>query len=248
MKKRFNDLFWGIALIAIALGILAVAFGFIQTPTSRMVWTVLIGLVALASLIKMNWFGFFFIAAVGLHINAEQLGIQSVWVLYLAALLFSIGFQMIFFKVFRKGPRIIINSDKEKFDKEINFDFNEYKKYKSSSSDMSSDHIAIENNFSEQAKYIQSINLTSANIENNFGGLRVYFDQAQFNSDGCTVQVENNFGECTLYFPSNVSIDNRLESFLGSASDTGHYSNNANLGKVVITGESNFGNIKIVIV
>ncbi|NLC41519.1 MAG: hypothetical protein GX775_01500 [Erysipelothrix sp.] len=239
MNKRFKDIYWAFVLIAFALGILAIAFGFLTTPTVRLVWSVVIGVVALSSLIKLNWIGFFFLSAVVVHINAAQLGVQSIWAIYLAALLLSIAMQSLTwrFKV-RKGPKI-------HFHKDIDLGMN---RKSSNSQTLHGEHIYIENNFAEAAKYIQSTNLESASIENNFGHLRVYFDQTTFSANRTIIYIDNNFGKTTLYFPRNVNIDNQMSATFGGVDTKGDLDTNNDQPWVIVSGDATFGSVEIIII
>ncbi|NLC25185.1 MAG: hypothetical protein GX777_00950, partial [Fastidiosipila sp.] len=87
MYKRRSGLMWAISFIVLALVILAVGFGLFETPTKRLVIIIILGLLALANLLKLNWFPFFGFLAIIAHINKEPLGLESVWPVYIAALL-----------------------------------------------------------------------------------------------------------------------------------------------------------------
>ncbi len=237
MRKRNKDIFWAVIVIAIAVGILGIAFGVIESPSIRLGWSLVLGVIALSSLIKLNWFGVFILLAIIAHINAVPLGLTSVWPVYFAAVLLAIGFQTITSRFTKKGPKIHIYNDIE-FGK---------RKNSSSAQTLHGEKIYIENNFSEAAKYVQSTNLESAKIENNFGSLRVYFDQTTF-AHNSHVIVDNNFGKTTLYFPRNVNIDNQLNATFGGVDEKGDYIFHENNATVILSGDASFGNVDVIII
>lgn len=236
-RKRNKDIFWALILIAIAIGILGVAFGYLTTPTTRIIWSIVLGVFGIGSLIKLNWFGFFIIAAIIIHINKASIGVEGMWPIYFAAILLAIGLQIITGRFTKKGPKVIINGEWEWGDRKFSAN--------SGTSSVSGDHIMIENNFSDQAKYVHSDKLQSAQIENNFGGLKVYFDQAQFSETGCTIHVENNFGKTSLFLPRNIRLDNQLKSSFGNVYDENIIMTDPSFPIVVVKGDSTFGSIDI---
>lgn len=243
MKKKQKEIFWGIAFVVIALAILAIAFGWITTETSRYLWSLLLGVVALASLVKLNWFPFFLMVAIIVHVNMTAIGLVSIWPVYLASFLGAIGLSILTSSIKKRNRRhftVNING------KDIDIDTSKFKSKHESHSTVSGEHIMIENNFNESARYVNSTNLQTANIENNFGSLRVYFDETQFSSEGAKVRVENNFGKTSLYFPKNVRINNQLSSSFGHVDDDLRYQQDSEHPIVTVSGDSSFGNVEII--
>lgn len=247
MIRKRKEIFWGVVLIIVALGTLGIAFNLIETTSSILIWSILLGAVALGNLVTLSWFGVFFPLAVVAHINAASLQIANIWPVYLAALFLSIGASKLT-RIFRKknGRRFKMNINGDTID--IDTDkIKESVHFSSSSQTIEGDNIEIENNFGDAARYINSANLVHANIENNFGHFRVYFDQATF-SHRATIYVENNFGKTTLYIPRNVNINNHLKAAFGVVQGEDYTTSDPNLPTVTITGEAAFGSIQIVII
>lgn len=240
MYKRKSGLMWAISFIVLALVILAVGFGLFETPTKRLVIIVILGLLALANLLKLNWFPFFGFLAIIAHINKEQLGLESIWPVYVAALLLTLGFQKITSIIRHKKARANIEGGYN------NAGFSYYSTSEDGKSSLHGNHVRIENNFSEKTQYIQSDQLQSALIENNFGSLRVYFDKAKFDPQGVSIVVDNNFGKTTLYLPGNIYLDNQLNVSFGHAANAGSQTGNPADPKVVVTGEASFGSVEII--
>ena len=81
----------------------------------------------------------------------------------------------------------------------------------------SGEHIRCENNFGSAIRYINSRHFCDAQLENNFGSMSVYFDNAIIAGEAASVEVENNFGETNLYIPKEWKVQNELEAFLWSS-------------------------------
>lgn len=79
----------------------------------------------------------------------------------------------------------------------------------------SGEHIRCENNFGSAIRYINSEHFCDAQLENNFGSMSVYFDNAIIAGEAASVEVENNFGETNLYIPKEWKVQNELKRSFG---------------------------------
>lgn len=61
------------------------------------------------------------------------------------------------------------------------------------------ENIKIDNNFGTAIKYVNSDNFCMADVDNSFGSLTVYFDNAIIQSGSAKIKVDNSFGETNLY-------------------------------------------------
>ena len=117
-------------------------------------------------------------------LGLEKLGLTS-WTILGAALLLSIGLSMIFKDVRRKNWKT----------KTINWD---EQMSTPNGEQCSGEHIRCENNFGSAIRYINSEHFCDAQLENNFGSMSVYFDNAIIAGEAASVEVENNFGAVPL--------------------------------------------------
>ena len=104
--------------------------------------------------------------------------------------------------------------------------------------------IRRENNFGSSIRYIHSDNFCKAYLENNFGRMTIYFDNAVIQGGTATVRVENNFGDTALYIPGEWSVENELEHVFGSINEHGR-SLGTGSAHLRLEGDTNFGNIEI---
>lgn len=257
MIRKNKGIYWGIILILIAVATLGIAFDLITGNVTKLIWSFLLGGVVLINLVELSWGGVFFPLAIIAHIYRPELSIPrgSMWAVYTAALLLTIGFQMISrnfrskkrkrgFKVNVDGEDIYVSGKhvKDKVKESVGGFGSSY--YEENEGEI----VYVENNFGDASRYVNSINLKRAEVENNFGNLRVYFDNAVFSPSGATIKVDCNFGKTTLYLPRDVNIINNVTASLGAVTGSGNRASVEGAPTVVVDGDAAFGNIDIVII
>lgn len=163
-------------------------------------------------------------------LGLEKLGLTS-WTILGAALLLSIGLSMIFKDVRRKNWKT----------KTINWD---EQMSTPNGEQCSGEHIRCENNFGSAIRYINSEHFCDAQLENNFGSMSVYFDNAIIAGEAASVEVENNFGETNLYIPKEWKVQNELKRSFGAVEEIGR-GEGSSVATLYLRGAANFGVIKI---
>ena len=228
MKGR--KIFWGTFFILAAVIVVISKMGMIPDvgvfsilATAFMIWMFAEGIH------HRNFFEILFSIAFICIIYDEPLGIEALtpWTVLAAALLGSIGLSMLF-----RGKK------KRQFS--VDVDWSDGK----NNEQCSGEHILCENNFGSAIRYINSDNFCNAHLENNFGSMTVYFDNAIIQGETAYVEVENNFGETILYIPKEWKIQNCLEHTLGNINEHGTPEGSSN-ATLYIRGEASFGNIEI---
>ena len=161
----------------------------------------------------------------------DQLGITALtpWTVLGAALLGSIGLSLIFKKKSGHSPSISFEFDSDSD--------NEDGKY-------IGENIKIDNNFGTAIKYVNSDNFCMADVDNSFGSLTVYFDNAIIQSGSAKIKVDNSFGETNLYIPKEWKTENNLGQAFGSVKTHGVCEGSSN-NTLKLKGETSFGEINI---
>lgn len=271
MKKR--NYYWGIIFTILGLILLGNAFNmFSETPNFfTIVITVLLIASSLSNMPRLNFFGIIMPVIVAVIINRNILNLSdslNSWWLILSGVFISIGLQ----SLIHKRPKrtnysnydtystkftysnddddedvIIIDSDevKEDFKKEYNKEHFKYKDRESYSETVDPDYVRINATFTDRTRYVRAENFTDGSIENDFGSLRVYFDQATFNPKGAHLYIDCNFGQVIIYLPRNINVINNISSTLGGVNDDFNRPN-YDAPTLVLDGDVNFGNIKII--
>ena len=67
----------------------------------------------------------------------------------------------------------------------------------------SGEHIRCENNFGSAIRYINSEHFCDAQLENNFGSMSVYFDNAIIAGEAASVEVEITLGRQISIYQKN---------------------------------------------
>lgn len=255
MKRR--NFVWGAFLILAAVYIFADMFNYIPEGYSFFTTTVTILLVGLAisNLFDGSVFGVIMPLAFALMFNQGYFGLKDQgWSIFWASLLLSSGVSLLFK---RRRIRFNIHSDswsgseeyshnrKEKGDTiDVEFRESDHTGSDEKRNTAEGESVKFESNFADSSRYVQSDNLERANIEGNFGHLRVYFDQVTF-AKGAVINIECNFGKVSVYLPKEYTYSNELAASLGSISDPRSFTS-TNSTLVSLRGDASFGEIEII--
>ncbi len=227
MKKR--KIFWGIFFVVMAMVVIVSKIGILpDVGVFSLLATVFLVWMAADGLKHRNFYEMMFAAAFLCIIYDEPLGIEA-----LTALLFGIGFSLLF------GGR-----GKRKDSIKLEWDSSGSGGSGILREQCSGELIRCENNFGSSIRYIHSDNFCKAYLENNFGRMTIYFDNAVIQGGTATVRVENNFGDTALYIPGEWSVENELEHVFGSINEHGR-SLGTGSAHLRLEGDTNFGNIEI---
>jgi len=74
---------------------------------------------------------------------------------------------------------------------------------------------AINVTFGAISRYLHADQLETVSLSCSFGGMDIYFDQAELSSQGATVYVDCKFGGIDLYVPRHWRIDEQISCMLG---------------------------------
>lgn len=233
--KRENKIFWGIICIFIAVTMIVGGMGIWEDVS---LWKLLLSGVCISVLIDgIRDLGYarilFPIAFLGI-IWDEQLGITSItpWPLLWATLFLTIGLSLIF------GNLKIKKYKKEFTDKYItNFegdvveeDFGE--------------EVVCQAKFGGVTKYVNSNYLRSVKIINEFGGARVYLDNAIAAGKDVVIEVDSKFGGIEIFVPKEWSVDNKIDCSFGAV-DINRSNSPKGEVRVLLVGKVSFGAVEV---
>lgn len=241
MKKvSFWNVVWGLLFIAAAGLIILQMFGMLGELN---VWALAISIIVAAGVIacaiKMAWFGMFLLLAALAYIyrvpieNMLEVGL-NIWALLGIAVLLSIGFQILFGSSKKKKHKDWVNV-------QLNHDV------KHTIEDASGEKVYFSERFTGASKYIKSDNLSFVGIENSFGGMEVYFENAVLSPEGAVVEIENKYGGLELYIPGGWNIVNNVSNF-GGGTHNPKASWTESAPTLTLQGTNKFGGIDIKLV
>lgn len=234
MKLRFRNYFWGLFFIFFAAFIIVSQIDRENVFAKIGFWSILATVFFVAIFIKsitsLNFFGIFVPLAFLYSIYQEPLSLPEIsfWTLLLAAVLLSIGLQMLF----RRRKRIIKYN--KKYDKFGNHD----------GETLSGNRLYARASFCESSKYLHSDNLIEGEFNVFFGAMNVYFDQVQLSPNGAEVFLNCTFGSMEVYLPRHWQVKDKLHATLGNI-ENNRPSENVNGPLITLNGEVRFGNIEI---
>lgn len=235
MKMKGKKIFWGIFFILVAVYVVVSKLGILpDIGTFKILLTAFLIALLVQGIRCVQFYEILFpLAGIGILYD-EALGITELtpWTLLWAALFGSIGLSMLF-----RGKQKA-HSVNWKVNCEGTGDSREQ---------CCDEQIRCENNFGSAIRYINSDNFKNANLENNFGSMSIYFDNAIVQEGSAYINVENNFGETNLYIPKEWRVQNNLTRSFGGVKEKGKMEGTSNT-ILYINGETNFGGINIIYV
>lgn len=235
LRKNSGKILWGLFFILAAVyAVVSKLYVMPEISIFTIILTVFFVWMFINGIRHLNFWGMLFPIAFLCILYDDQLGITALtpWTVLGAALLGSIGLSLIFKKKSKSSFHYHVDSDdwknKNAWEKE----------------ECAGEVIRLENNFGAAIKYVNSDNFCEADLENNFGTLTVYFDNAVIQSGKAIVRVGNSFGETNLYIPKEWKTQNNMEHSFGSVQVHGN-SEGTSSNILLLQGETSFGEINI---
>lgn len=237
MKKNY---FWGLFLVLAAVYLIISRLGYLPAVG---VFTIIATIICIAafvhSLLHLSFGGMLFPLAFISILYDKQLGITAItpWTVLLAALLGTIGLNLIFSKT------------KWKYKWKRNWDH--HGKHKIAGNDhfengenIEGEYVYMKSSFGSLLRYVTSDNLRYAELEANFSGVKIYFDNAKVPSGNATLNLDVNFSGIEIFVPENWKIINHLGSSFGGVSEKGKTPSGETV-TLTLEGENSFSGITV---
>ena len=237
---RKNNITTGLFLILIAVIMMASAMNLIPNlPWFKLLCGAALTAWAIKELFKLDFFGCLFSASIVAWIFEEELMIEHLapFPLVVAAILVGVGLNMII----GKKQRVLTFYRENKDGKYVEGSINDVRKEEWKDGRT----VVLENYFNSTSKYVNSTAFGSARLENAFGSVNVYFDDATVYNGEAKIDLENNFGRMNIYLPGKWRAQIRQESAFGHINIHGEPNRDMDAPLVIIKAESNFGQLNI---
>lgn len=235
MKKNY---FWGVFLILAGAYLVVSQMGYLpKVGPFTLVFTIVCLAALVSSILHLSFGGILFpLAFIGIMYD-RQLGITAItpWTILLAALLGTIGLNLLFGRFKKKHKCVHHKHHKGHWNVE------------SSSQDLDGEWVYIRSSFSSVIRYVTSENLQTATIEASFGAAQIYFDNAQIPSGQATVNMDSKFAGVELYIPHNWQVINHVASSFGAVDEQNSRTGEAT-ATLTLEGSNSFGGITIIYV
>ena len=228
MKKKF----WGVLLVLAAIALVISRLG-LKYSVPLGFWQVVGTLFFGAGLIE------------GLIIYQDQLNLRSVgsWTILGAALLITIGLNMIFKQHFQfwyenvsSGKNYIINGDNGKEE--------ESKEYEEFTENEVGSTIKVSSFLNTTSRYVQSQNLRRIDVKANLSDVNLYLDNAMLQDGHATIKVDVSLGDVNIYVPRSWDVNNSVDAFLADVKFVGMPSGEGTQN-LKVEGSVRLGDVKI---
>ncbi len=215
MKQKSSNLFIGGVFLLAGILIITERMGYLgNISLMTIILSVGLGGIILHSIPRLNFAGILFPAAGLCILFDNEWGITALtpWTVLITALLGSIGLSIIFRK---KKHSQWIHHDQG------NWSITDFNSFGQSDATDSSDGSIIQfhSRFGGGVKYVESDDFKRADLQCEFGGMKVYFDNAIIQGDSADIYLEASFGGVELYLPRNWQVENYTDVFLGGVDE-----------------------------
>lgn len=236
-KRTFWNIMWGLLFITGAVLIILQLFGLLGDVN---IWTLIvcipisIGVIACA--VNRVWFGMFILLGALAMIYRmpiqEMLGIEyTLSTILLIVALLGVGFHLLF----RQKKLWKTTADVNWGSKTPSIE------------NATGEKLYFTEKFTGACKYIKSENLSYVQLDNSFGGMEVYFENATLAPEGALVDISNSFGGVELYIPRTWNIIGELSNFAG-ASNIPESAPIEGAPTITLRGTNRFGGIEVKLV
>lgn len=227
MKKenfKIKKILWGLFFMIIGVTLIINGLGLIEIGNIfYFIITLFLIPIFIKGLIHLNFGAILIPLAIVGCMYSKELGITSItpWTLLLCSIFISIGLHL------------ILGRSKAKH------------KYNSTVERDNKNDIEVDVNFNSIIKYIDTNNLKSGLIDCSFGAAKVYFDKANLNKDGATINLDISFAGVELYIPKKWKVINKVNVFAGAIDEKNDpISDEENI--LTLTGSINFSGVTII--
>lgn len=218
---------WGVILVLIGILLVVDKLGYIQNLSMfKLGCTGILAYISIKHIWRLEFFGFFFpLAFIGI-LYAEELKIVPItpWIILFVAFLFSMGLSLIF-----KGKRRRINM-KFSSDKIIDYEDESF--------------IKLDVLFTESIKYLSNKKFKRLDLDCNFSGVKLYFEDVVFEGETASLKIDANFSGVEIYLPKNWTVENRLETMFGGVNERGSSDRESDI-RLILEGDLNFSGLDI---
>jgi len=254
--KRNRNWMWGILMLLAAAAIVATQLGgwFVQLDF----WTIVAAMLAvvfLISAITQRNLTTLPLAATMVYIVLRNQGLVphvSIWALLLVGVLVSVGIGFLFPQKPPRGKVVIGafcgDGEDEDWDEDDD-DGDENGRREKARAKMGGidNNPSISVNFGGVNRYLHADCLETVSLSCNFGGMEIFFDQAELSPNGATVHLDCKFGGIDLFVPRHWCVNEQISCTFGATEFLNKSIANPaeNAPRLTITGNVMFGGVDI---
>ena len=208
MKQNKNSFIWGIFFLACALLVLInfilgqIGWDF-HFSIIKLIVTLFLGSLIVDGFRKVDFFSILIPVALIFMMYDDLLGIDhDSFSILLMALFAAIGLSILFPSTRRKEMRLHMQAHASTSEPDNMADQQEYQ----------SPHFTYKNYFNSSIRYINCDAFLHGDVDNCFGSMKLYFDNAMIHGDSATLHINVAFGSLILYVPSTWQIQENIQA------------------------------------
>lgn len=271
-EVKANKIFWGIFLLLAAVFLVVSQMGLVEgVGVLSILFAIFWVAQFIEGLVKRSFGRMLFSLAFLCIIFDEQLGIEAItpWTVLGAALLGTIGLNMIFRKRWHKqfhyetnwchggkkysgtgaafvdGEAEILEEESQERQSSFGAQAEGDSQGSAQANRTGDSRFFFETSFGAAAKFINTNNFEFASLECSFGALKVYFDNAVIQNGKAAIDVDVSFGSVELYIPRSWNLVDETSAAFGSVKEKNR-NRPAGTTSVTLTGDVSFGGVEIV--
>ncbi|MGL4771933.1 MAG: LiaF transmembrane domain-containing protein [Clostridium sp.] len=230
---KMGRVFWGSLLLLSGIALIISKMGFLpEINVFNLVLGVFLLVIMIKSAFSVNFTGILFPLAFICILYDEKLGLTDItpWPVLFAALLGSIGLSLIF------------NKKPKRFEKYI-YDNSTFKVEDFEMEDEG--HFRFRTSFGDSIKYINSPCFEQANLQCEFGAMKVYFDNTTLLNGKGIIKIDSSFAGMELYIPKEWKVIDNTKVVFGGVEEK-----NRNVGSsnniLTLVGKVSFAGVEII--
>ena len=215
---------------------------FTGLSTGRLVASIIIGVILIGAIIDKDFDAVIIFGGVLLKLLEKQLGLHiKIPVLIAVIILLLMARSFIFPK--KKSSRLDIMDDGNGV--HLITDGNASGN-RVSASEADGSYIYEKNRFNGIVKYITSDNFKKAQIDSQFGGVELYFNNAMVPDGHAEVELDTKFSGVDIYVPRHWTVVNNLHNKMGDVSIDEMIDDAEGMPvELVLSGYTEFGGVKV---
>lgn len=240
MKK--NNIGKGIVCLLLAVIIFLTATGkfnvtlFAGIPTNKLVWTIILAVLGIGSLISFSWDGVIIAGGILVKMYDTQLGFEiSTPVLIIIMILLIAACNAFFDKPEKKIMKHTVIDGNGSYIEKHNGDSD------------SGEILYYKNRFNGMTKYVNSENLKEVTIDSRFGGFELYLKDAKVPSGQLILDINAKCSGVEIYIPHNWTVVNNMRTIMCGVEESPRCLEEGETSPVelIITGKADKSGIEI---
>jgi hypothetical protein len=235
MKSRFSNLFWGIALLLVAVFVLTNNFiGFDDIGIGKIIISILALAFIVQCIARLHIAPLVIPLAVLYFIYREPLGLPVIqtWKLVVAAVLAFIGLNILLPQ--RRSCNQCDNSDRSG---------DHWKKIQTDGNKDNNPYVGV--NFGSVSRSLNADSLETVRLSCNFGAMEIYFNQVELNPNGAEVDISCSFGGIQLFVPGHWQVIDRLHCTLAGVDIKSFTAPAENAPRLTLNGSVSMGGVEV---